>query len=206
MSNVIVFGPPQSSYVRTARLTLAEKGVAHDNRPVEHKAPSHLALHPWGRVPILEHDGFRLFETSAITQYVDEVFAGPSLTPKNPRERALMNQWISAINAYVYGHTITGYALKYIFPTDGKPNRDEIAKAVPALKHDLELLDAAYAKSEWIAGSALSLADLFIAPILSTIGVFPEGAELLETNRNVRRALNALEKRPSWASVQPPPP
>ena len=38
-------------------------------------------LHPFGRMPAFEHDGFRLFETAAISRYVDEAFAGPALQP-----------------------------------------------------------------------------------------------------------------------------
>jgi glutathione S-transferase len=62
--------------------------------------PTHLALHPFDRVPILRHCDFTLYETSAIAAYLDEVFDPPKLTPENPQKRARMNQWISAVNAY----------------------------------------------------------------------------------------------------------
>jgi glutathione S-transferase len=50
-------------------------------------------------VPILDHDGFRVYETAAIAAYVDEASTGPVLQPANARERARMNQWISALAA-----------------------------------------------------------------------------------------------------------
>jgi hypothetical protein len=68
--------------------------------------PTHLALHPFDRVPIMQHGDFMLYETSAIAAYVDEVFDGPKLTPADPQKRARVNQWISAVNAYYYPYLI----------------------------------------------------------------------------------------------------
>jgi glutathione S-transferase len=68
--------------------------------------PEHLALHPFNRVPILRHGDFAVYETSAIASYIDEAFDGPRLTPQDVRQRARMNQWISAVNSYYYPYMI----------------------------------------------------------------------------------------------------
>ena len=84
---VTVFGFPRSTYVKVVRLILTEKGVDyrfHDTE-TEMYLPVHLARHPFGRVPVLQHDDFLLYETSAIAAYVDEVFDEPKLTPVEPR-------------------------------------------------------------------------------------------------------------------------
>jgi glutathione S-transferase len=39
----------------------------------------YIARHPFKRIPPFEHEGFRLYETGAITRYVDEAFPGPAL-------------------------------------------------------------------------------------------------------------------------------
>src|SRR5919197_544307 len=104
MPNVTVYGFPISTYVNVVRLVLTHKGVPfnfHDLEP-EMGTPGHLALHPFGRVPILDHDGFRVYETAAIATYVDEAFTGPALQPAGARERARMHQWISALSGYYY--------------------------------------------------------------------------------------------------------
>jgi glutathione S-transferase len=49
---------------------------------------SYLALHPFKRVPTLVHNNFQVFETGAITRYVDEAFPGPGLQPTDPRHHA----------------------------------------------------------------------------------------------------------------------
>src|SRR6478735_9346904 len=68
---LVLHGYHYSVYVRIVRLALAEKGVAYDRVEVNPFVPdvpsAYLALHPFGRVPTLVHDGFALYETGAIT-------------------------------------------------------------------------------------------------------------------------------------------
>ena len=94
MSDPIVYGFPRSTFVNIVRMILTHKDVAysfHDLEPVMGKA-EHLALHPFDRVPILRHGDLTVYETSAIAAYVDEAFGGASLTPKDVKARARMNQ------------------------------------------------------------------------------------------------------------------
>src|SRR5213595_208392 len=108
MAEITVFGFPHSSFVHIVQLVLTHKEVPytfHDLEP-EMGTPSHLALHPFDRVPILRHGDFTLYETSAIAAYADEAFDGRKLTPEQPQRRARMNQWISAVNAYYYPYMI----------------------------------------------------------------------------------------------------
>ena len=102
--SLVLHGYRYSVYVRIARLALAEKGVTYDRVDVNPFAPevpaSYLALHPFGRVPTLAHDGFTLYETSAITRYIDRAFAGPALQPGDPRALARMDPVIGIADAY----------------------------------------------------------------------------------------------------------
>ena len=67
-------------------MTLAEKGVPWTHVEVDPFAETipetYLALNPFGRVPTLVHGGFVLYETTAITRYIDEAFSGPPLQPR----------------------------------------------------------------------------------------------------------------------------
>ena len=93
-------GYQYSVYSWIARLALAEKGVDHHWTEVNPFAPdvpgSYLALHPFKRVPALIHDGFEVYETGAITRYVDEAFSGPGLQPTDTRHRARASQVMRA--------------------------------------------------------------------------------------------------------------
>lgn len=99
-------GYQYSVYSWIARLALHEKGVAYDwievNPFAEGIPASYLAMHPFKRVPALAHAGFVLYETGAITRYVDEAFEGPKLQPVEPRERARCNQIMSIVDSYAY--------------------------------------------------------------------------------------------------------
>jgi len=108
MPDVVVLGFPRSTFVHIARLVLTHKQVPYTFRDLEPEMGSaaHLALHPFDRVPILQHGDFTLYETSAIAAYVDEAFDGPALQPKDVPTRARMNQWISAVNSYYYPYMI----------------------------------------------------------------------------------------------------
>jgi glutathione S-transferase len=203
MTQIILFGPPQSSYVRTARMTCFEKRVPHALEPVALGSDAHAALHPWRRVPALRHGEVHLYETSAIARYVDEIGSGPSLIPGTPSARATMEQWISAINCYVYDHVVRHYALRYILPhlRGEAPNLAEIRERVPAMEREVARLDAAYAVRRWIAGDALSLADLFVAPIVQTLASAPEGKAALAAAPHLSRAYDQLSRRESFAQA-----
>ena len=194
---ITIHGVPNSSYVRTARMACIEKGLAHTlEAPIE-------GLHPWKRVPVLRHGDVTLYETSAILRYVEEIGTGPSLLPATAAARGLMEQWISAINCYLYETLVRGYAFSYIGPMlAGKdPDPAQIRASLPALDRDIGRLDAAYAKHAFIAGDAPSLADLLVAPIIQTVRMFPEGKRAVSAAGNLSRAYTALAARPSFGTV-----
>jgi glutathione S-transferase len=203
MTQLVLFGPPVSSYVRTARMICHEKQVPHVLEPVELRSDAHAKLHPWSRVPILHHGDVKLYETSAITRYIDEIGTGASLVPNTAGARAVMEQWISSINCYIYGSLIRNYALKYVLPKlrGQDPDPKEIAAGVPDMERDVAVLDQAYAGGAWLAGETLSLADLFVAPIAQTISMFPEGKAALAKAPHLSRAFEQLAKRDSFAKV-----
>src|SRR5690606_39154959 len=69
-----IHGNAQSTYVRSVLLALREKTLPHELVTIgarEQRQPAHLARHPFGRVPAMEHAGFHLYETQAILRYVD---------------------------------------------------------------------------------------------------------------------------------------
>ena len=206
MSDVIIFGFPESSYVRTVRMVCEEKGVSYEISAIKPGSQVSADVHPFGRVPGFKHGDVHLYESSAIARYVDEVFPGPSLVPATPVERATMEQWVSSINAYVYDDLIRKYVFAYIFPKgpDGKPDRAVVDAAVPNLKRDLRLIDKGLEGKEWLAGKTLSLADLFVAPILGYVSMFPEGQATLAECPNMKRVGAAMTARPSYVKTAPP--
>ena len=102
MSKMTLWGFDGSTYVRTVKMLLAEKG-ATDFEQVqinvlegEPRKAEHLARHPFGKVPVLDHNGMRILETSAITRYLNDVLPGKSLVPASPPDRARMDMVMGA--------------------------------------------------------------------------------------------------------------
>jgi glutathione S-transferase len=206
MADVIVYGFPVSTYVNIIRLVLTEKGVAfrfHDLEPDMGQA-AHLALHPFNRVPILEHDGFRIYETSAIALYADEAFEGPSLQPEDLRQRAAMHRWISALNAYFYPYM--AYHLgheRIVYPNLGiAPDEKVVAAALPKIATCLAVMDAELAANgDYLVGGELTLADLFLLPSLTTLSRTPEGQEMLGTRPRIGEWWLRMQARPAVQQV-----
>ncbi|MFL5265737.1 MAG: glutathione S-transferase family protein [Stellaceae bacterium] len=180
MSDPIVIGFPRSTYVHIVRLILTHKDVPYTFRDLEPEmgTPTHLALHPFGRVPVLQHDDFTLYETSAIAMYVDETYATPALQPTNPRERARMHQWISAVNSYYYPYMI--YHVSHernVFPQLGIPSDEKVvAHALPKVEVSLQVVEQELRDGrEYLLGSDLSLADFFMLPSTYAFGLAEEG-------------------------------
>jgi len=146
--SVTLYGPTYSTYARTARLALEEKGVPYELREVDTlngagQTPEHLARHPWGKVPVMDHDGFSLFETAAITRYVDQAFPGTKLQPDDPRQRARMNQICAILDNYSWNPmVIQVFAQAIVVPLQGgAPDRAVIAQAMPQTELALKVIE-----------------------------------------------------------------
>jgi glutathione S-transferase len=206
MTALTIYGIPQSTYVRSARMACVEKGVSYALEPLMPRSDAIRELHPFRRIPVLRHGDFTLYETSAILRYVDEAFEGPPLQPKAPRRRALMEQWISAINCYFDGAMVRRMVLAYFFPSGpgGKPDRAVIDQAVPDVQRQIALLDDAVAEGPFLLGAELSLADLLLAPMMFYLAQTPEGGAILNETRNLARSRDAIRARPSFQETMPP--
>ena len=204
-ATVTLLGDPRSTYTRTARMGLAEKGVAYTLKPCAPHTPEILAVHPFGRIPAMLDGDLKLHETSAILRYVDESFEGPALLPDAIHGRAQCEQWVSAVNCYLYDTMVRRYVLQYIFPKGegGQPDRAVIGRALQEMPAQLAVLERAYGKSDYLAGPKPSLADLFVAPILAYVEQFPEGRQLLRDLPNIRRGQLLLRQRASFTGTDP---
>ena len=180
MSNMTLWGFDGSTYVRTVKMLLAEKG-ATDFKQVplnvlegEPKKPEHLARHPFGKVPVLDHDGLRILETSAIVRYLDDVLPGKSLIPETAEDRARMDMIIGIIDSYGYGALVGGIAAYHLFPDFVGGKNESMQKAgIENGRKVIEFAMKTKGSSPFLAGE-LSLADLYLAPIVFYVALTPD--------------------------------
>lgn len=186
MSEMTLWGFNGSTYVRTLKMLLAEKQFS-DFKQVplnvltgEPRQAEHLARHPFGKVPVLEHDGLRILETAAIARYLNDVLPGPSLIPASPQARARMDMVIGLVDSYGYGALVAGIAAYHLFPDFvGGKNEAMRQSGIDNGSKVIELAMKAKGNEAFIAGE-LSLADLFLAPIVFYVSLTPDMVGLLE--------------------------
>lgn len=207
---VVLFGASYSVYVRAARLALAEKGVPYRLEPVDVFAEggppaAHLARHPFGRIPAFQHDGFGLYETGAITRYVDEAFPGPALQPRAPQARARVNQLIGLVDAYAYRTLVWDlYVERVSKPRRGAaPDEARIAAAIPTARLCLAALGDLMGDGPWLVGETPTLADLHAAPVFAYATETPEVRELMSEAPKVAAWWERMRSRPSMAETAP---
>jgi glutathione S-transferase len=203
-SDVTLYGLSRSVYTRIARLALEEKGVDYELNEIEifgnNGVPAdHLRRHPFGRIPALQHGEFSLYETGAITRYVDEGFSGPALQPTEGRRRARMNQVIGLLDAYAYRPMVWGIFVQRVrIPLQGgKSDEETIRKSIPIVETCLDCLEGFLERQSFLAGESLTLADLHTAPMLLYLLLAEEGRTLVSKRARLNRWLDTMRGRRS---------
>lgn len=205
MAKPILYGADYSVYVRMARMTLEEKGVDYELVPLDIFAAEgipawYLEHHPFGRIPAFEHDGFRLFETSAIARYVDEAFDGPALQPADPRGRARMGQIAGMLDAYGYRAMVWDVAVERL--EKEAPDEALIADGLSQAETVLKVLASLKANGPWLLGDQLTLADLHAAPVIAYFVKVTEGRDTLARFADIESWYSRIAARPSFARTK----
>jgi glutathione S-transferase len=212
VSDFIVHTIPGSPFGRAVMATLEEKGASWRLSPVTpgaHKAEPHISRHPFGRVPVLEHDGFLLYETQAILRYLDRVLPQPPLTPGDPRAAARMDQVISISDWYLFqgvGNVIGFQRIVGPRVMGLSPDEQACAAAMPKAQVVFQALSGILGERPWFAGESFSLADLAVAPQMDFLAECPEWAVLTAKAPNLSAWLQRAKARPSlqattWEAV-----
>lgn len=189
---VHLHGYRYSVYSRIARLVLLSKNVEHQTIEVDPFAElsrAYLMLHPFGRVPVLTHGAFKLFETSAITRYVDRAFEGRPLQPEGAAALARMDQVIAVIDAYAYWPMVRQVSSHAFFrPLLGEQSsREEVDTGLEASRKVLSFLEEVAGEGEVLAGRHLNLADCHLAPMIDYFVRADEGRAALSSHIALQR-------------------
>ena len=208
MTRIQIIGAPFSSYVWVVRMACEEKGVPYDLVPARMHSPEVLAIHPFGKIPVMRHDDITLCESKAIATYIDRTFAGPKLIPDDAREAAEVEQWVSLVNTAIDPYLIRTYIFGYLFPkgADGNPDRAAIGAVLPAMQTQIDVLDKAVARTGYLVGDSFSLADIYLMPVLEVVQRAPEGSEMVQSAKNLAAYFARHAGRPSYRASFPPPP
>ncbi len=191
-----------SVYTRIARMALEEKNVEYELEEVDIFADAgppqeYLARNPFGTIPSLMHGDFYLYETAAISRYIDETFPGVALQPSVSSRRARMNQIIGILDAYTYRPMVWDVYVQRIVVagSGGRVDEDLVASAIPTLQEVLRQLDLLRENYEFLAGDSISLADLHAYPMLRYFIETPEGTAMLASFPGLQKWMQQMQQR-----------
>ena len=212
MPDFVVHTIPGSPFARAVLATLEEKGATYRLAAIQPgtlKSDAHLARHPFGRMPVLGHGDFELYETQAILRYLDRVLPTPPLTPADPKLAARMDQAMSVNDWYLFQGVANVIAFQRVVGPrimGLTPDEALIAEAMPKARAVFAELERLLGDQAFFAGDALSLADLQLAPQIDFFDGTPEWAELSKTCGRLVRWLERMNARRSmiattWARV-----
>jgi glutathione S-transferase len=207
MSQFVVHSIPGSPFGRSVMAALEEKRASWRLSPVAPgtmRSPEHLARHPFGRVPVLEHDDFRLYETQAILRYLDRILPTPALSPPDAKRLARMDQVMNINDWYLFngvGNVIVFHRVVGPRVLGLAPDETAIQAAMPKARTVFSELARLLGEQEFFAGDSLSLADLIVAPGVAFFTATPEWAELGAPHSNLVAWLGRMESRPSMRAT-----
>lgn len=210
-----VHGWAFSPYVRAVRIALNEKGVVHEHVPLtppDLATPDGRLLSPFGRVPVLEHDGRLLFETAAILDYIEAVFDGPALKSGDPWRDALSTAVIAAAAHYLYPTAVMGvfFQQAYILANGGRVNDLRLREAVEATRAPLDAMEGVVqtllgaSGGPHLGGTVFGLADASLAPMIQNLSLAEEGRRLLEERPMLTSWFASAAERPSLKATEAP--
>src|SRR5262245_30531306 len=168
-----LYGSSGSPFVRKVQLTLEYKELAYEQIPIGPgmSPPNWLEISPLGKMPALEHDGFRVPDSSVICRYLDEVFPARSIYPADARARATAC-WFEEYGDSRLAETVTPFFFERVIkpaffkaPTDESRLVALTSDAIPAVLDYVERIAPA---SGFFCGESLTIADFgMVSPFLT---------------------------------------
>ena len=207
MNTIVIHNIPGSPYGRSVLVALEEKGQRYRVAPVAPgtlRKPEHLARHPFGRVPVMDHGDFRLYECQAMLRYIDRAFPQPPLSPADPRAAARMDMLMNITDWYLFQGVASVIAFQRVVGPrlmGITPDEAAIGAAMPKAHVVFAELSKLLGDDDFFAGGALSLADVLLAPQLDFLEQTPEWTPLTAGADNIRRWLARMNARPSMAKT-----
>ncbi|RYZ36813.1 MAG: glutathione S-transferase family protein [Myxococcaceae bacterium] len=185
-----------------AHLDVPLERIVVDLPKGEQRGAPHLKLNPNGRVPVLDDDGFLLWESRAIMLYLAEKTPGQTLLPTDAHGRADVTRWLFWCSAHMApANTILVFE-NFVKAQTGRGPADpaEIARGEALVAQNAQLLDAHLEGRTWVAQDRLTLADFSLASSFALAG--PARLPIADF-ANLRAWLGRVQELEAWKRTAP---
>ena len=188
-------------FAQRSRMVLMEKRVDFELTEIDvyNKPDNWLEISPYGKVPVLRHNGGIIYESMIINEYLDEVFPNPPLMPADSLGRARARIWMDFCDRQFLSanHKLrTGKD----DPKQHAENKLKVEENLQFIEHEglRKLSDGPY----WL-GQEVSLVDLHYSPFFERFGVYDElyGVTIPENCTRIHAWLAAMQERDSYQST-----
>ena len=205
-TSIVVYGLPESVYCTIVILVLRHKNVSYQLHTVDvfssaAMSEEHLARHPFGKIPVLQHIDFELYETRAIIRYIDDYWPEPPLQPHIVRDRARMEQIISILDSYAYKAMVWDVYVKSAAAS--KCNEKVVNAGLAQSELCLRAIADLQGSNNYLVGSSMSLADIYAYPMIKYLSLVDQGAELLMEFRNISAWFQSMEATLAFTPLAP---
>jgi len=205
---ITLYGFPVSPFVRAAQIVFLEKDLSIDLKqigPSDLAEESYGAINPFRKMPTLVRGSTTLYETASLMVYGDGVGSGASLQPGDPLEAARMWQFIGIAQNYLYPQGVMAlYFHRVLAGVFGmEPDVAAADASVPAVTTALDVLEERLSATGFLAGSALTLADILCGTMVDYVDRTVEGRAMVAARPHLAAWLGALRARPSFADTYP---
>lgn len=202
MPRIEIFSYEACPFAQRTRMVLIEKGLEFELTEIDlgNRPSWFLEISPYGKVPLLRHDGRVVYESAVINQYLDEVFPEPPLMPADAYARAQVRTWMD------YCETRYLPAAHRLIAERAKPgklaeNREKLTAVMRFMEHEglRKLGDGPY----WM-GAAPTLVDFQFMPFLERFPIYEElaGATWPDDCQRLRRWYDAMSERRSFLETR----
>lgn len=172
------------------------------------KRPEYLAISPHGKAPAIELDGFAVYESSAIIEFLEDIFPehGEPLWPRDLKQRAIARRLAAEVDSYLYP-PVRRCVEQLLLRKEGSPDEAVVAQAREAIVSSLAQFDAAHV-AHFLMGTQATAADFALYPMTSMLTRLelrhPERGFTALLSERLRQWRSRVESLPYFQKTLPP--